>query len=95
VLDAAGDGDATDILDTTSPKGWDLRWSYDCSNSGGHGVFIADVFKSDRTPDFASPGVDEEGGARGSGVYHVSGAGRFYLEISATCRWAVEAVESP
>ena len=95
MLDAAGNGNATEILDTSSEHGWDMHWSYACANAGGHGVFVVDVFNSDRTPDFTSPGVDEEGGSRGSGVYHVPGAGRFYLEISATCKWTLRVVGAP
>jgi hypothetical protein len=70
-----------------------LRWSYDCTDSGGKGVFIVDVFNADRTPDFKSPGVSEEGD-RDSGVYHVPTSGRFYLEITTTCTWSLNVEES-
>jgi hypothetical protein len=94
VLDASGTGNATEMLDSGSKNGWDLHWRYDCSSTGGHGVFVADVLRSDKTPDFTAPGVNEEGD-KDSGVYHVPGAGRFYLEITSTCKWTVKVVESP
>ena len=52
---------------------------------------MVDVFKSDRTPDFKHPGVNEQGD-RDSGVYHVPESGRFYLEITTTCTWTVKVV---
>ena len=80
-------------MDSPGKNGWDLHWSYDCSATGGRGSFFADVFDSDHTPDFKAPGVSEEG-RTDSGDYHVPGSGRFYLEITTTCRWAVRVVES-
>ena len=87
-----GSGSATESFDSPAQHGWDLHWSYDCSTAGGHGVFVADVFDADRTPDFARPGVSEEGN-KDSGVYHVPGTGRFYLEVTSTCRWALKVTE--
>jgi hypothetical protein len=69
-----------------------MHWSYDCGN--GRGVFVVDVYSSDRTPDFAHPGVNEEGD-KDSGVYRVPGAGRFYLEVTTTCKWTVKVTASP
>lgn len=94
LLDVSGTGNATETLDSASKDGWDLHWSYDCSSTGGHGVFVADVFKSDKTPDFTAPGVDEQGD-KDSGVYHVAGAGRFYLEVTTTCKWTVKVTATP
>ncbi|HSS62433.1 MAG TPA: hypothetical protein VLK30_13345 [Candidatus Limnocylindrales bacterium] len=88
LLDAAGTGNASETL--VAARGWDMHWSYDC---GAHGVFVVDVYNSDHTPDFKSPGVNEEGD-NDSSTYHVDGAGRYYLEITTTCRWTVKVVES-
>jgi len=90
LLSDSGTGSATETVDSPSERGWDLHWSYDCA--GGPGVFAAEVFDSERTPDFAHPGVNEEGGGKDSGVYHVPGKGRFYLEITTTCSWSVKVV---
>lgn len=94
VLDVAGSGNASRSVNSAHKAGWDLNWSYDCSSAGGHGVFIVDVYDSDRTPDFTAPGVNEEGD-KDMGVYHVPGSGRFYLEVTSTCRWTLKAVEQP
>lgn len=69
-----------------------MHWGYDCSNAGGHGVFVVDVYDADRTPDFKAPGVSEEGG-KDAGVYHVPESGRFYLEVTSTCRWTLKVVD--
>lgn len=90
VLSESGTGNATETFVATSKSGWDLHWSYDCS---GHGVFVVDVFGSDRTPDFKHPGVNEEGSAD-SAVYHVPESGRFYLEVTSTCTWTIKVLES-
>lgn len=75
-----------------STRGWDLRWSYDCSATGGRGIFVVDVYDADRTPDFKFPGVSEEGD-KDSGSYHVPKSGRFYLQVTTTCRWKAEVSE--
>ena len=77
-----------------SKSGWNLEWSYDCSKTGGRGVFVVDVFKADRTPDFVHPGISYEGDSD-SGVYRVQETGRFYLEITTTCAWTVRVLEAP
>ena len=92
LVSVSGTGNANESLDSPGKNGWDLRWAYDCSATGGRGVFFVDVFESDHTPDFKAPGVSEEGD-RDSGDYHVPSSGRFYLEITTTCSWTVEAVE--
>ena len=69
-----------------------MHWSYDCSATGGRGVFVVDVYVADKTPDFKFPGVSEEGD-RDSGVYHVPEKGRLHLEITTTCAWKVKVVE--
>ena len=89
LLEAVGNGNATETFVVNSKNGWDLRWSYHC---GGPGLFVVDVFHSDRTPDFKHPGVNEEG-ASDSAVYHVPESGRFYLEITTTCTWTVRVSE--
>ena len=76
-----------------SSRGWDLRWSYDCSTTGGTGIFVIDIFKADRTPDFKFPGVNEEGD-KDSGMYHVPEQGNFYLDITTTCSWKVKVLKS-
>ena len=93
LLDDSGTGNASESVDSPDEHGWDLNWSYDCSGSGGRGVFTADVFDADRTPNFKTPGVNEEG-SYDSGVYHVPGKGRFYLEITSTCTWTVKVVQA-
>ena len=70
-----------------------MRWSYDCTKSGGRGVFVADVYSPDGTPDFTSPGVSEEGDVD-SGVYHVPGAGRFEIKITSTCAWKLKVISA-
>lgn len=71
-----------------------MHWSYDCSSSaGGRGVFIVDVFDSDHSPDVDAPGVFEQGD-KDSAVYHVPGSGRFYVEVTSTCRWTLKALEA-
>jgi hypothetical protein len=92
LLADSGTGHATETIDSPGEHGWDMHWTYDCA--GGGGVFAADVFDSDHTPDFGHPGIYEEGGGGNAGVYHVPGKGRFYLEITTTCAWAVKVVES-
>ena len=94
LVNQTGTGNASSILVSADKSGWDLQWSYDCSTTGGRGVFVVDVFNSDRTPDFIAPGVNEQGDAD-SGVYHVAQAGRFYLDVTTTCRWTVKVVETP
>jgi len=89
LLSDSGTGSATETIDSPSDRGWDLHWSYDC---GGGGVFTADVFDFDHTPDFRHPGINQEGGGKDAGVYHVPGKGRFYLEITSTCSWSVKVV---
>ncbi len=80
---------------TASQHGSDIHWSYDCSTSaGGRGVFILDVFVSDRSPDTAAPGVNEQGD-KDSAVYHVPGRGQFYLEITSTCKWTLKVTATP
>ena len=91
LLNASGTGNARATLDSISKHGWDLHWTYDCS--GARGVFVVDVFDADRTPDFAHPGVNEEGD-KDSGVYHVPGGGRFYLEVTTTCKWTARVTAS-
>jgi hypothetical protein len=71
-----------------------MHWSYDCAKAGGSGVFVIDVFEADRTPDFKFPGVSEEGDKDAS-VYHVAGAGRFYLDVTTTCSWRLKIFERP
>ena len=90
LLTEAGTGNATETFVARSSRGWDLHWSYDC---GGQGLFVVDVFRSDRTPDFEHPGVNEEGD-NDSAVYHVPEAGLFYLEVTTTCAWTLKVVES-
>ena len=92
LVDAAGTGNASETVDSASSQGWDIHWSYDCSTTGGHGIFVIDVFDADRTPDFKFPGVSEEGD-RDTGVYHVPRSGRFYLEITTTCKWTVKVLD--
>jgi len=91
-VDGAGTGNGAESFVAGSGHGWDLRWSYDCSTTGGRGIFVVDVFDADRTPDFKFPGVSQEGD-RDAGVYHVGEKGRFYLEITTTCAWTVKVVE--
>ena len=93
LLSVAGTGNAGETIDSPSSRGWDMAWSYDCSKSGGRGVFVVDVYDAGRTPDFKHPGVSEEGDAD-SAVYHVPGAGRFYLDVTTTCAWTLRVVAS-
>jgi len=93
LLSDSGTGNASKSVDSPVQAGWDLHWSYDCSATGGRGVFVADVFDSERTPNFKTPGVNEVG-RYDSGVYHVPGKGRFYLEITSTCSWTVKVTAS-
>ena len=55
-------------------------------------MFVVDVYEADKTPDFKSPGVSEEGG-KDAGIYHVPESGRFYLEVTSTCMWTLKVVE--
>lgn len=91
LLNVAGTGNASETVVSPSAQGWDMAWSYDCGKSGGRGVFVVDVYDVGRTPDFKHPGVSEEGD-QDAGVYHVPGSGRFYLEVTTTCRWALKVV---
>ena len=89
-MHASGTGNGEATLVSAGTSGWNLHWSYDCSNAaGGRGVFIVDVFKADHSPDTAAPGLFEQG-TKDTAVYHVPGAGRFYLEVTSTCRWTLE-----
>ncbi|HEX2647013.1 MAG TPA: hypothetical protein VHO95_07275 [Candidatus Dormibacteraeota bacterium] len=47
------------------------------------------MFDADHTPDVKAPGIFEQGD-KDSAIYHVPGAGRFYLEVTSTCRWTLE-----
>ena len=89
----SGTGNGAETFVTSSSRGWDLQWSYDCSATGGTGIFVVDVYGADKTPDFKHPGVSEEGD-KDSGSYHVPEKGPFHLEITTTCRWKVEVSES-
>ena len=55
-------------------------------------MFVVDVYEADKTPDFKAPGVSEVGG-KDSGIYHVPGSGRFYLEVTSTCTWTLKVVD--
>jgi hypothetical protein len=92
LLDASGNGNGSESFTSSSAHGWDMRWSYDCPSQNG--VFIVDVYDSDKTPDFKSPGVNEQGD-NGSDVYHVPRSGRYYLEVTTTCRWTLKVTEAP
>lgn len=89
IASAAGAGHGWKTFEVPPHHAWNLLWSYDCQ---GHGVFVADIFNADMTPDFKFPGVEEEGD-RDSGVYHVLQSGRFFIEITTTCNWSVKVVE--
>lgn len=65
---------------------WDLRWSYDCSNFGTQGNFIATPTGSD----FLTP-VNQLGN-RDSGVEHYHSGGTYYLEVISECDWTLKAV---
>ena len=91
-LDVSGTGNASEMFAVTGQRGWNAEWSYDCSKTGGRGVFVLDVFNADRTPDFVHPGISEEGDSD-SGVYHVPQSGRFYLDVTTTCAWKLKVVE--
>lgn len=93
LLNVSGTGNATEAVSSSSAAGWNMEWSYDCSKTGGRGIFVVDVYDSDHTPDFNHPGVSEEGD-QDAGVYHVPGSGRFYLEITTTCRWTLKVVST-
>ena len=91
-MNDSGTGNGTATFVATSSRGWDLHWSYDCSTTGGTGIFVVDVYGADKTPDFKHPGVSEQGD-RDSGVYHVPENGRSYLDITTTCKWTVKVLE--
>lgn len=91
LLNASGTGNADEPFVASS--GWEVAWSYDCAATGGHGIFALDVFNAGGTPDFAYPGVTEEGD-KDAGVYRVRESGRFYLEVTTTCRWTVKVSQS-
>jgi hypothetical protein len=91
-FDASGIGNASETFAATGKHGWNVEWSYDCSKTGGSGVFVVDVFNADRTPDFVHPGISEEGD-RDSGVYHVLESGRFYLDVTTTCAWTLKVID--
>lgn len=93
LLDRSGTGNASASFVASSTHGWDLHWTYDCSRTGGTGIFVVDVYGADRTPDFKHPGVSEQGD-KDSGVYHVPERGHFYLDMTTTCSWTVKVLES-
>ena len=73
-----------------SSGGWNLAPAFDCSEAGGLGTFVLDVYNADkRHARFEQPGVNQQGSA-GSDVLHFNKPGRFYLEITTTCRWTVK-----
>jgi hypothetical protein len=93
-LDVSGIGNASETFAATGKHGWNVEWSYDCSKTGGSGIFVVDVFNAHRTPDFVHPGISEEGD-RDSGVYHVPESGRFYLDVTTTCAWTLKVIDLP
>ncbi|HET7338004.1 MAG TPA: hypothetical protein VFK22_00530 [Candidatus Dormibacteraeota bacterium] len=93
-IDETGAGNMTVPLAVVFQSGAEVKWSYDCSSTGGRGVFAVDVFKSDKTPDFKHPGVNEEGD-QDAGTFHLPGPARYYLEITTTCAWKLRVVEVP
>jgi hypothetical protein len=72
----------------TVPSEWVLKWHYDCSNSGGTGNFIVDVYDSTGTPDQAA-GVNELGpGGDGIQNFHAD-PGQKYFVVNSECSWVV------
>lgn len=93
LVNDSGTGNGAETFVAGASHGWDMHWSYDCSTTGGTGIFVVDVYDADKTPDFKFPGVSEEGD-KDSGSYYVPKQGRFYLEITTTCTWTLKVTGS-
>jgi hypothetical protein len=71
-------------------KDWDLSWSYDCSNFGYKGLFVAEVFKGNGELSYENMQVNQLG-KNDTGVEHFHTGGTFYLVITSMCSWQVSA----
>jgi hypothetical protein len=91
LLDTSGSGAQTTAKFTTGTDDWDLAYTYDCTQFGGTGNFIVDIYQSDGTPSFDNNGANELG-AGAIRLQHFHTGGTFYLTINSECTWHVKAL---
>lgn len=87
LLDISGQGNKQTQKFTTSGD-WTLTYNYDCSQAGGTGNFMVDIYNDDGTPDTSDTSVNELG-ASGTDIEYYYDAGTFYLSINSECSWHV------
>jgi hypothetical protein len=84
LLNQQGSGTASTASFST-PKNWDLGWSYDCSSFGSSGNFEVDV-----QGNLGPVGVNQMG-TSGSGTEYYHQGGSYYLEVDSECSWQITA----
>jgi hypothetical protein len=67
--------------------GWEIDWSYDCTNLGHSATFQITVYESGSNAqvDIAAIAL----GAKGPGVAFEDHGGTYYLQVTSECNWRV------
>ena|SRR5579864_5377211 len=86
IMDKSGSGNFKTPSFTTS-GGWEIDWSYDCSNLGHSATFQVTVYESasNSQVDIAAIAL----GTQGPGVAFEDQGGTYYLQVSSECSWHV------
>jgi hypothetical protein len=86
IMDKTGSGINKTPSFTTS-GGWEIDWSYDCTNLGQSGSFQISVYESasNARVDIAAIAL----GAKGSDVAFEDQGGTYYLQVTSECNWHV------
>jgi len=86
IMDESGNGNSKTPSFTTS-GGWEIDWSYDCSNLGHSATFQVTVYESASKSqvDIAAIAL----GTKGAGVAFEDQGGTYYLQVISECNWHI------